>query len=201
MLVLEQGLVQQSLGQVRHGSVSPEYSYRPPLIPEALCQSKHLRTLLVFSEGGLPTVPTHIFSGFVYLRALKLSGCHTELPESIAELSLLRYLDLSNSHFHSLPFAISSLRSLQVLNLLGCYNLKVLPPLSRITGLRHLDISGCEALTEIPYGIRNLVYLQTLPIYIVPKNPSRFRVRDLRFKNLQLNIQTDASHFSRKESN
>ncbi|KAK4438048.1 hypothetical protein Salat_0138900 [Sesamum alatum] len=82
-----------------------------------------------------------------------------------------------------------------VLNLLGCYNLKVLPPLSRITGLRHLDISGCEALTEIPYGIRNLVYLQTLPIYIVPKILPRFRVRDLRFKNLQLNIQTDASHF------
>ncbi|XP_020551714.1 putative disease resistance protein RGA3 [Sesamum indicum] len=193
-LVLEQGLGQNSVPQVRHASVLPEYSYRPPLIPEALRQSKHLRTLLVFSEGGLPTAPSHIFSSFVHLRVLTLSGCHTELPASIVELSLLRYLDLSNSHFHSLPFAISSLCSLQVLNLLGCYNLKVLPPLSRITGLRHLDISGCEALAEIPYGIRNLVYLQTLPIYIVPKNLPQFRVKDLRFKNLKLNIQTDASH-------
>ncbi|KAL0335009.1 UNVERIFIED_CONTAM: putative disease resistance protein RGA1 [Sesamum radiatum] len=192
LLVLEQGLGQNSVRQVRHASVLPEYSYRPPLIPEALCLSKHLRTLLVFSEGGLPTAPSHIFSSFVYLRVLKLSGCHTELPASVVELSLLRYLDLSNSHFHSLPSGISSLCSLQVLNLHGCYNLKVLPPLSRITGLRHLEISGCEALTEIPYGIRNLVYLQTLPIYIVPKNLPQFRVKDLRFKNLQLNIQTDS---------
>ncbi|KAL0356976.1 UNVERIFIED_CONTAM: putative disease resistance protein RGA3 [Sesamum calycinum] len=197
LLVLEQGLGQNSVRQVRHASVLPEYSYRPPLIPEALCLSKHLRTLLVFSEGGLPTAPSHIFSSFVYLRVLKLSGCHTELPASVVELSLLRYLDLSNSHFHSLPSGISSLCSLQVLNLLGCYNLKFLPPLSRITGLRHLEISGCEALTEIPYGIRNLVYLQTLPIYIVPKNLPQFRVKDLRFKNLQLNIQTD-SHLIEK---
>ncbi|KAK4380857.1 hypothetical protein Sango_3025900 [Sesamum angolense] len=156
LLVLEQGLGQNSVRQVRHASVLPEYSYRPPLIPEALCQSKHLRTLLVFSEGGLPTAPSLIFSSFVYLRVLKLSGCHTELPASVVELSLLRYLDLSNSHFHSLPSGISSLCSLQKVGL--------------------------------PADFANIYSAKNLP---------QFRVKDLRFKNLQLNIQTD-SHLIEK---
>ncbi|KAL0422473.1 UNVERIFIED_CONTAM: hypothetical protein Slati_3270200 [Sesamum latifolium] len=42
--------------------------------------------------------------------------------------------------------------------------------MGQITGLRHLNISGCEALTQMPNGIKDLVQLQTLPIYIVPVN-------------------------------
>ncbi|KAK6156699.1 hypothetical protein DH2020_010947 [Rehmannia glutinosa] len=56
----------------------------------------------------------------------------------------------------------------RILNLFGCYNLICLPQMDNITGLRHLDICGCEALEEMPVGIRDMVSLQTLPIYIVP---------------------------------
>ncbi|KAI3445833.1 hypothetical protein Pfo_002498 [Paulownia fortunei] len=191
-LVLEQGLAPNSLGHVRHVSFVPKYSDRPPLIPETLSQSKHLRTLLVFSEGGIPTAPLHLFSSFIYLRELKLSGCQIELPESIGDLSLLRYLDVSHSHFRELPSSISSLRSLQVLNLFGCYNLNHLPQIDQITGLRHLDICGCEALVEMPYGIGKMVYLQTLPIYIVPILAPRLRRRKLPTK-WHLILRTDDS--------
>ncbi|KAK4438059.1 putative disease resistance protein RGA3 [Sesamum alatum] len=168
LLVLEKRLGQRNFGQVRHASIVSYHG--SSLVPEALHQAKHLRTLLVFSEGGIPSVPSHIFSSFVYLRTLNLSGCLVKLPESIGAISLLKYLDLSNSHFHELPSAISSLFSLEVLNLFACYNLKELPPMGQITGLSHLDISRCEALTEMPNGMKDLVHLQTLPIYIVPVN-------------------------------
>ncbi|KAG8368557.1 hypothetical protein BUALT_Bualt15G0057900 [Buddleja alternifolia] len=165
-LVIEKGLAQRNFGQVRHASLVSGYS-SSSLVPVALKQVKHLRTLLVFSEGGLSTVPSHIFSSFIYLRMLKLSGCLINLPESISGISMLRYLDLSNSHFHELPFAISSMYSLEVLNLYGCYNLRYLPPMG-CKGLRHLNLSGCEKFTEMPQGIKDLVHLRTLPIYIVP---------------------------------
>ncbi|KAL2513520.1 putative disease resistance RPP13-like protein 1 [Forsythia ovata] len=165
-LVLENQLAQTNNGQVHHASIV--CNNRPSLIPEALSQAKHLRTLLVFSEDGLLEVPSDIFSSFIYLRVLDLSGCQTKLPQSIRDISLLKYLDLSNSHFDKLPSGISSLCYLQALNLFGCYNLKCLPSMKRITGLRHLNISGCEALAGLPTGIGELVHLQTLPIFVVP---------------------------------
>ncbi|KAL2513524.1 putative disease resistance RPP13-like protein 1 [Forsythia ovata] len=165
-LVLENQLAQTNNGQVHHASIV--CNNRPSLIPEALSQAKHLRTLLVFSEDGLLEVPSDIFSSFIYLRVLDLSGCQTKMPQSIRDISLLKYLDLSNSHFDKLPSGISSLCYLQALNLFGCYNLKCLPSMKRITGLRHLNISGCEALAGLPTGIGELVHLQTLPIFVVP---------------------------------
>ncbi|CAI9764457.1 unnamed protein product [Fraxinus pennsylvanica] len=177
-LVIEKGFTRKNIGQVHHASIVS--GYRPSLIPEGLFQAKHLRTLLIFSEGGLLEVPSEIFSSFIYLRVLDLSGCQTELPQRICHISLLTYLDLSNSHFHELPSGISSLCSLQTLNLFGCYNLKCLPSVALITGLRHLNISGCEALVGPPIGLRNLIHLQTLPIFIVPmslkKRPKKKRL-------------------------
>ncbi|PIM97613.1 hypothetical protein CDL12_29917 [Handroanthus impetiginosus] len=163
---LEKGLAQMNLGQVYHASIVSDYGSFT--IPETLHQAKHLRTLLIFSEGGFQTVPSDIFSSFIYLRMLILSGSLVKLPESIGKLSILKSLDLSNSHFDELLSALSSLCLLETLNLFGCYNLKRLPSMRKITGLRHLNISGCEALMEMPDGIDKLVQLQTLPIYIVP---------------------------------
>ncbi|KAL2490907.1 putative disease resistance RPP13-like protein 1 [Abeliophyllum distichum] len=166
-LVLENQLAQKNNGQVHHASIV--CNNRLSLIPKALSRAKHLRTLLVFSEDGLLGVPYDIFSSFIYLRVLDLSGCQTKLPQSICDISLLRYLDLSNSHFDELPSGISSLCYLQALNLFGCYNLKCLPSMVHIIGLRHLNISGCEALADLPQGIGKLVHLQTLPIFVVPE--------------------------------
>ncbi|KAK4381293.1 putative disease resistance protein RGA1 [Sesamum angolense] len=189
LLVLEKGLGRRNLGQVRHASIVSHHG--SSLVPEALHQAKHLRTLLVFSEGGIPTVPSHILSSFVYLRTLNLSGCLVNLPESIGAISFLKYLDLSHSHFPELPSTISSLCSLQVLNLFACYNLKRLPPMGKITGLSHLNISGCEALAEMPNGIKDLVHLQTLPMYIVPVN-----LRLMKSYNL---LRKDYHKFARKQ--
>ncbi|CAA3008557.1 disease resistance RGA3 [Olea europaea subsp. europaea] len=190
-LVIENGFGQKNIGQVHHASIVS--GYRPSLIPEGLFQSKHLRTLLVFSEDGLLEVPSEIFSRFIYLRVLDLSRCLFKLPQPICDILLLTYLDLSYSHFDELPSGISSLRSLQTLNLFGCYNLKCMPSVAEITGLRHLNIGRCEALVDLPNGIRNLIHLQTLPIFIVPKSFKKLpkkRLRELQRKDFSFMPET-----------
>ncbi|KAI5661281.1 hypothetical protein M9H77_20604 [Catharanthus roseus] len=181
----EKTLTPQNLSKIHHASWITDF--RSSEIPERLYQAKHLRTLLIFSDG-MKEIPLNAFSSFVYLRVLHLSGCQAELPESASEIPesidevpsvtyrqtprssfpFLRYLDLSHSSFQKLPSAVSSICSLVTLDLLGCYNLKWLPGLGGITSLRHLNITGCEALIEMPNQIENLVHLQTLPIFVVP---------------------------------
>ncbi|XP_022896187.1 putative disease resistance protein RGA3 [Olea europaea var. sylvestris] len=163
-LVSENRRAGNSLDQVRHASIVSKHISSPIL--NDLLRVKHLRTLLVFSEGGALEDCSHIIKHFPYLRMLDLSGCLVQLP-SMNYLPLLKHLDLSNNHFYDLPSEISSLCSLLTLNLFGCYNLRSLPNLTGITGLKHLIVSGCEALQEMPVGIGSLSKLQTLPIYVV----------------------------------
>ncbi|XP_022896185.1 putative disease resistance protein RGA3 [Olea europaea var. sylvestris] len=163
-LVLTNTPAGNNLELVRHASIVSKRISFP--IPDALLQIKHLRTLLVFSEGGALEECSDIFKNFRFLRMLDLSGCLVQLP-SMNCLPLLKHLDLSNNHFYNLPKEISSLRSLLTLNLFRCYNLRSLPDLAVMRGLRHLNISGCEALKEMPFGIGLLSHLQTLPIYVV----------------------------------
>ncbi|MCE3050093.1 hypothetical protein HAX54_046453 [Datura stramonium] len=163
--ILASRTISNDLTNTRHASIVSDY--RSSMIPKSLCQAKYLRTLLVFSVGKMNEVPSNIFSSFIHLRVLDLSGCNIDLPNSIGELRSLKYLDLSNTEFQELPSSISSFHSLMTLNLLGCHNLQRLPALGHITSLRHLIIDGCEALTQMPSQIEQLVHLQTLPIFIV----------------------------------
>ncbi|CAN4112002.1 unnamed protein product [Withania somnifera] len=148
-------------------------------------------------------IPLNIFSNFIHLRVLDLSGFNINLPKSIDELRSLKYLKLSNTDFQELPSSISSFHSLMTLNLFGSHSLKMFPDLGRVTSLRHLIIDGCEALTQMPYPIKQLVHLQILSIFIVSLhrynqasargNPSTLRkkrvwkssISDLQFLNLR----------------
>nr|XP_028943830.1 putative disease resistance RPP13-like protein 1 [Malus domestica] len=63
-----------------------------------------------------------------YLRVLSFNGYKiTELPESIGDLRLLQYLDLSYTYIASLPKSTSTLYHLQTLILEGCSQMKSLP--------------------------------------------------------------------------
>ncbi|CAA3014102.1 Hypothetical predicted protein [Olea europaea subsp. europaea] len=164
-VVIEDRLAGKNLEQVRHASIVSKHISTS--IPFALRRVQHLRTLLVFSEGGALEECFYIFKNFPCLRMLDLSGCLVQLPSISTDcLPLLKHLDLSNNHFDILPLEISSLCFLLTLNLFCCYNLRSLPNLKQITGLRHLNISGCESL-DMPFGIESLSHLQTLPIYVV----------------------------------
>ncbi|KAA8536333.1 hypothetical protein F0562_028811 [Nyssa sinensis] len=199
-LILENALPQSDPAQIRHLSIDLDYG--SSLIPEALDRAKHLRTLLVVSGGGFGGEPADMFSHFSYLRVLDLSGCDIKLPQSIGKLHLLKYLDLSNTDIEELPSTASSLRSLLILNLFGCYNLKSLPAVSNMTELRHLNISGCEKLTDMPLDIGVLRQLQTLPIFVVNSTfigSSSQRKKSNLSKLVFLNLR--GSSLQRKQSN
>ncbi|KAM2066864.1 hypothetical protein ACFX1T_043277 [Malus domestica] len=71
---------------------------------EALYAAEHLRTLLFLGDSGLSSNMEKMFSRFVYLRLLDLSGCGvSSFPDALGGLICLRYLDLSYTPIENLP--------------------------------------------------------------------------------------------------
>ncbi|KAF3435841.1 hypothetical protein FNV43_RR22933 [Rhamnella rubrinervis] len=190
--ILDSSSTPRNYAQVRHCSVVCDFVSSK--IPEELYEARHLRTLILYSEGNFREVPRRLFRSFKYLRELDLSGCGLEvLDDSIGELLFLRYLDLSHTRIKVLSRFIEELRYLQTLNMSGCYNLEGMPNLANLLSLRHLNNTGCEALTTmlpphksfndlqllshfITQGRRELINLalpqspnelQTLPLFVV----------------------------------
>ncbi|CAN6721441.1 unnamed protein product [Malus baccata var. baccata] len=183
-LILEAGLPPYiNPSQIRHSSIVYTNRDGEITIPlEALYAAEHLRTLLFLGDSGLSSNVEKMFSRFVYLRLLDLSGCDvSSFPDALGGLICLRYLDLSYTPIENLPLRVCGFVSLQTLNLIGCYNLHFLPSLERMTCLRHLNLTGCEQLFQMPAGIESLHQLQTLPLYVAGRDN---RLSELKQLNL-----------------
>jgi internalin A len=95
------------------------------------------------------------------------------LPEELADLTDLEYLDLSECEKLQDLSLLGRLTSLQQLRLSRCFEVRVLPPLAGLTSLRYLDLGWCTQLQALPSlaGLTNLQHLsltaceqlQTLP--------------------------------------
>ncbi|XP_057990403.1 disease resistance protein RGA2-like [Hevea brasiliensis] len=154
-IILEKGLPSGSLAQTRHASVICDF--KSPEIPQALCEAKHLRTLVLFPGGDTTEFLNQLFKSCPSLRVLDTNRSGLHLVHSIRNFLYLRYLDLSYTLIRFLPYGtVEQLPFLQTLNLCGCYNLKELPLIAKMMSLRHLNIPECESLT-----------LQTLPTIMV----------------------------------
>ncbi|TVU13177.1 hypothetical protein EJB05_40709, partial [Eragrostis curvula] len=131
-----------------------------------------------------------LFSSTKCLRILDFSGCSSaelpvsigklkqlkcliapnqqneKLPESIVELTKLRYLNLHGSSLISeLPKSIGNLGSLIHLDMSGCSDLSVLPEsFGGLKAIVHLDMSGCTLIRELPGSLGNLTNLQHLDL-------------------------------------
>ncbi|XP_024025099.1 putative disease resistance protein At3g14460 [Morus notabilis] len=121
------------------------------------------------------------------LRVLSLSHYSNliKLPDSIASLRHLRYLDLSHTPINTLPASVSTLYNLQTLKLSNCVSLTQLPhDIGKLVNLRHLYIDGTD-LKEMPQQMSGLKNLQTFTVFVVGKGrgPS---IKELKhFQNLQ----------------
>jgi hypothetical protein len=89
----------------------------------------------------------------------------TELPDSIEELILLRYLDISHTHIERLPNTICKLCNLQILNLSHCQRLVALPrDMHKLINLEILNLSCCGCLVALPRDMHKLINLRHLDI-------------------------------------
>ncbi|XP_031259731.1 putative disease resistance RPP13-like protein 1 [Pistacia vera] len=161
---------------IRHAS----YTYRAYEVKknfEVFHTMAHLRTFirmfppLRYAEQTYISRETffHLLPKLKNLRALCLTNYHAmKLPDSIGDLKLLRYLNLSKTEITYLPESTSSLFNLQSLLLRGCSHLKKLPlQLGDLVNLRHLDIRGAILIREIPSGMKKLKCIRTLSNFVV----------------------------------
>ncbi|KAF3774144.1 putative disease resistance protein [Nymphaea thermarum] len=129
-----------------------------------------LRTLLVDPYSNLPIVYIeHLTTNFKWLRVLSLRGCQNihELPKSIEDLSLLKYLDLSNSKVTRLPSSIGRLCNLQTLNL-SYTEIEELPKeMGELCNLRYLGLDYTLRLKFVAEGLGKLTNLRTLHRFMV----------------------------------
>ncbi|WRX12699.1 NB-ARC - like 10 [Theobroma cacao] len=147
---------------------------------EALQRAKHLRTFLPVNRyswgqsfGFVSDTITHdLLPTLGCLKVLSLSryGNIHMLPNSIDNLKLLRYLDLSYTPIKELPESVSDLFHLQILILLKCQQLVELPnKLGRLINLQHLDLRGTK-LKEMPAHMGKLKNLHKLTTFVVGKH-------------------------------
>ncbi|XP_048330545.1 putative disease resistance RPP13-like protein 1 isoform X2 [Ziziphus jujuba] len=150
---------------------------------EGLVEAKHLRTLLLTSTRHF-TAKLELANLLPLLTCLRVLSLYntsiTELPDSIVDLKLLRYLNLSGTRIKKILNGVCTLYNLQTLLLRNCSELFLLPPETvNLTNLRHLDIE-CTSIKEMPKEMGTLKDLQTLSTFVLGKDNT---VEEL--KNLQ----------------
>ncbi|KAI5342913.1 hypothetical protein L3X38_010789 [Prunus dulcis] len=151
--------------KVRHFSYAMErFDAAPKFKP--LHRAKFMRTflpisLIVFHSYLTKKVLQELLPSLRCLRVLSLSRYQnvTVLPDSIANLIHLRYLDLSLTAIES--------------------SLKKLPAgMKELTNLHHLDVSGTK-IEEMPVQMGRLKSLRTLTAFVVGKSTGS-SIRELR---------------------
>ncbi|KAK2442032.1 putative disease resistance protein RGA3 [Trifolium repens] len=146
-----------------------------------LANVKSLKTCLKHVDQLSP----HVMKCYS-LRVLDLER-RTRLSSSISCLKYLRYLNLSDGKFKTLPKSICKLWNLQILKLDNCYHLLNLPnSLTQLKALQSIYLTNCYSLSSLPPMIRKLTSLKTLTLYIVGKKKG-FLLEELG----QLNLKGD----------
>uniref|UniRef100_A0A0D9XQA8 NB-ARC domain-containing protein n=1 Tax=Leersia perrieri TaxID=77586 RepID=A0A0D9XQA8_9ORYZ len=113
---------------------------------------------LRFMDCAKARISDYGFSSAKYLRVLDLSECFLQkIPDSIVQLTQLRYLSAPGIQATMIPDCITKLSKLVYLNLRGSSELLSLPEsIGEMDCLVHLDLSGCSGLQGVPQSFQNL---------------------------------------------
>ncbi|MED6108474.1 hypothetical protein PIB30_024350 [Stylosanthes scabra] len=171
----EHGKTEDVTALTRHMS----YESLSHLIAENFASISKAESLRTFFPGNtrfhfndMDGVACILISKLKYLRVLSFSS-HTKLdvlPDSISELTYLRYLDLSRTSITTLPESLCDLYNLKTLILYKCLLLTMLPSgMHKLVNLRHLDIWN-TFLKEMSGGMSKLKQFHILSYFTVGKH-------------------------------
>ncbi|KAK2373600.1 putative disease resistance protein RGA3 [Trifolium repens] len=156
--------------RIRHVSM-----YKIKRFEEAirLPNTKSLKTCITHEYVNVDKLSPHVLECYS-LRVLEYED-REKLSSSIGRLRYLRYLNLSDGGFETLPDSLCELWNLQILKLDNCSKLKNLPnSLTRLEALQHISLNHCYSLSSLPSNISKLNSLRTLTMYIVGKERGSF---------------------------
>ncbi|GKV44997.1 hypothetical protein SLEP1_g52132 [Rubroshorea leprosula] len=117
-------------------------------------------------DNKISYIPINMFPKRLMLSTLILKGNAElkQIPECfLANMPLLKFLDLSYTGIEALPNSICSLKNLMTLILRGCWSLERMPSLSKLKALKKLDLAEA-GLCVAPKGIEMLENLEYLDL-------------------------------------
>ncbi|KAH6795257.1 hypothetical protein C2S52_005734 [Perilla frutescens var. hirtella] len=125
-------------------------------------QDEHLVSLFFHGGGGYSSVchPSY-WKHFEQLKVLDMEGYGLKiLPETIGDLTELRYLGLRNNYIQELPQSLRCLKIIEVLDIAQNFMVEVPDILWEMDCLRHLYMS--DIICQKPLKINALMNLETL---------------------------------------
>ncbi|KAF8711259.1 hypothetical protein HU200_029279 [Digitaria exilis] len=156
-------------------------------IPCSVGSIEKLRVLIVRCS------PFHLrseFNGeFRNLRTINLSGCQgvQGLPSTFA-CPMLHTLDLSETKVKLLPLWITSIGTLECINLRNCKELVELPKgIANLRNLAVFNLAGCSKLQCMPSGFGQLTRLRDLSLFAVGCGRDDARISELENLNMICN--------------
>jgi Leucine-rich repeat (LRR) protein len=150
-------------------------------IPNSICKLENLMVLHITASQALQQLPSKPISELRNLWTLNLSGCsHLKDLPSIFACCRLRNLVLSNTNITVLPQWVTSICTLECIELEYCTELVELPTgMGNLVNLEVLNIQGCWRLCCMPYGLRHLIRLRVLGLFVVGCGAKFARILEL----------------------
>ncbi|KAL9165839.1 hypothetical protein ABFS82_06G196400 [Erythranthe guttata] len=148
----------QSLDKPRHCAI---YCSTETFIYSAAGKNKYVRSVFVHGYDNRTDVKPSYLKSFELLKILDFENFMLyELPDTIGELTGLRYLGLRNSRIPELPRSLGRLKKLEVLDV-AKYNTNVPNVIWKMDTLRHLYMYHFD-YTRTPIRLDTLKNLHTL---------------------------------------
>ncbi|MBA0794112.1 hypothetical protein Gohar_018470 [Gossypium harknessii] len=136
------------------------------VLPKWIGYLKHLRFLDLSNCPSIKKLPNSLCE-LHKLQTLNFHGCGQieELPKYMRYMVSLNFLSLTTQQQDPGGNGLQHLKSLQLLVIYGCPNLKYLfQEIQELTSLNTLVIAACKNLVSLPLGLENLTALQSLII-------------------------------------